>query len=303
MSWLPVIPRTLVAMFVALVVLVLPAAAADEMKIKLLDAGTGEKIELRAKPKKGSSEQLEMVMGIDMAMDMGGMGQMPQTLPKMTMVMKADVTDVKGDEIFYTFELTDARVSGEGVDPMMVAVMEPELKKMIGTKGTVVVNNRGVTQSAKIHAPEGTSTEEMAQFDNMQKSMNHASAPFPVEPVGVGAKWEVTTDMKENGIAMRQVITYTVKSIQGNVVTLDTALVQQADAQKLSPEGMPPGAEATLDSLASTGTGNTVIDLTHLFPNNGSLAHDMNTRMTINAQGQQMSMGMKMKLDLQMKRK
>jgi len=303
MSWLPVIPRTLVAFFVAMAVLVLPASAQDDVKIKLLEAGSGNKIELRAAPKKGAVESLQMLMNIDMAMDMGGMGKMPQTLPAMKMVMKAEITEVKGDAIHYNFELTEAAVEGKGADPMMVAAMEPELKKMIGTKGEVVVNNRGMTQSAKVIAPEGTSTEEMAQFDNMQKSMNHASAPFPVEPVGVGAKWEVTSNMKENGIVMKQVVTYTVKSIEGQVVTLDTALVQHADAQKLAPDNMPPGAEASLESLDSKGTGQTIIDLNHLFPNKGTLAHDMNTRMTVTAQGQKMEMGMDMKLGLEMSRK
>ncbi|MEZ4321502.1 MAG: DUF6263 family protein [Myxococcota bacterium] len=303
MSWLPVIPRTLVALFVAVVVFVLPASAADNVQIKLLEAGSGEKIQLRATPKKGTSESLVMLMNIDMAMDMGGMGKMPATLPQMKMVMKADVTDVKGDQIHYTFTLTEASISKDGADPMMIAAMEPELAKMVGTKGNVVVNDRGVTQSAKIIPPEGTSTEEMGQFENMQKSMNHASAPLPVEPVGVGAKWSVTTGMQENGIALQQVVTYTVKSIQGRVVTLDTALVQNADQQKLSPAGMPPGSEASLDSLKSTGTGQTVIDLDHLFPNKGTLTHDMTTRMTVKAEGQTMTMGMDMKLGLDMSRK
>jgi len=303
MSWSSPIPKSLLAFAVALFVLVMPASAAEEAVIKLLESGTGEKISLRSTPKKGTSESLLMVMDIDMAMDMGGMGQIPAKLPQMKMLMKADITDVKGDQIFYDFTLVSADLESEGYDPAMVAAMQPELAKMVGTRGEVVVSTRGITQSAKVIAPEGTSTDEMAQFENMQKSMNHASAPLPEEPVGVGAKWLVTTNLKENGIQMQQVVTYTVKSIEGTVVTLDSALVQNAQKQPLAAEGLPPGTKASLDSLDSKGTGVSIINLGNLFPTSATLDHDMKTRMTVQAGEQVMNMGMDMKLALDMSRK
>jgi hypothetical protein len=287
----------------AVLAVVAPQASwAQEPVIKLLDAGSGDKIELRVTPKKGATESFEMLMDMDMAMDMGGMGKIPQTLPQMKMLMNATVTDVSGDAIQYDFELAEATVD-ENADPMMVAALKPELAKMVGTKGSVVVSNRGVTKSAKISAPEGTSKEELAQFDNMQKSMNHASAPFPEEAVGVGAKWTVTTDLKENGIQMTQVVTYTLDKIEGRTITLSTALVQNAENQPVAADSLPPGSEATLSSLQSTGTGMSVIDLDHLFPTKGQLKHDMTTRMEVSANGQKMGIGMDMKLGLDMARK
>ncbi len=291
------------AVLAAFLTLVAPQSAwAEEPTIKLLDAGSGDKIELRVGPKKGAKESFEMLMDMDMAMDMGGMGKIPQKLPQMKMVMNATVTDVTSDGIHYDFELAEATVDKEA-DPMMVSTIQTELDKMVGTKGKVVVSTRGVTQSAKIEAPEGTSTEELAQFDNMQKSMNHASAPFPEEAVGVGAKWTVSSDLKENGIQMTQVVTYTLEKIEGRTVTLSTALVQNAENQPVAADSLPPGSEATLKSIESTGTGSSVIDLDHLFPTKGELAHDMNTRMEVSMQGQKMDLGMDMKLALTMGRK
>lgn len=299
MSWLPVFPRTFVAFFVALVVFALPASAAEPV-LKLINAGSGEKITLRAQPKAGTSETMQMVMDMSMVMDMGGMGRMPQDLPAMTMMMKADIEKVTKDDITYTFELTETSVAADGADPMIIAAMEPELKKMVGTKGRVVVSSTGMTKSAELTPPPGASPD---QFANMQKSMQHASAPFPVEPVGVGAVWEVNQNVAENGLSLTQTVTYTVKEIAGDKVTLATALVQKADNQKVAAPGMPPGTSANLDSLESTGAGETVIDMNHLFPTKGGLKHEMKTRMTISAEGQTMNMGMDMTLDLDMTRK
>ena len=301
------LPRSLTSLLLVLIGAVLAVLAphsawAQEPTIKLLEAGSGDKIELRVAPKKGTEESFQMLMDMNMAMDMGGMGKIPQKLPQMRMVMTATITDVKDGAIHYDFELAEATVD-ETADAMMVSALKPELAKMVGTKGTVIVSDRGVTQSAEIQAPEGTKKEELAQFENMQKSMNHASAPFPKEPVGIGAKWSVTTDMKENGIQMTQVVTYTLEKIEGRTVTLSTALVQSAENQPVAADSLPPGSTATLASLESTGTGKSVIDLDHLFPTKGELNHDMSTRMEVSAQGQKMGIGMDMTLGLDMARK
>lgn len=301
---LPALPALVVGALVTLLLAIVapqPAWAA-EPTIKLLEAGSGDKVELRVAPKEGAKESFEMLMDMNMAMDMGGMGKIPQKLPQMKMVMNATVTDVSSDGIHYDFELAEATVDKEA-DPMMVSTIQTELDKMVGTKGQVVVSDRGVTQSAKINAPEGTSKEELAQFDNMQKSMNHASAPFPKEAVGVGAKWTVTTDIKENGIMMTQVVTYTLEKLEGRTVTLSTALVQNAENQPVAAESLPPGSQATLSSLESTGTGSSVIHLDHLFPTTGELNHDMTTRMEVSVNGQKMDVGMDMTLALDMARK
>lgn len=302
MSWLPLpSSRPFARTFAvgAALLLAVPSWAADPV-VKLLGAGNGEKKELRVAPKPGTSETFQMVMNMDMTMDMGGMGQIPQTVPPIVMVMTADVksVDANGD-IHYSYTLADASV-GEGADPTMAKMMTDEMKKMVGTKGTVVVSNRGFTKQADLIPAPGLDPEQLGQ---MQKSMQHASAPFPVEPVGVGAKWQVSQNIEDNGLKLNQVTTYTLTERTGDVVVLQAELVQKADGQSINAAGLPPGATASLESFESAGSGTSTLSMGHLFPTASTLKHGMKTRMKINAQGQEMSMGMSMNLGLEMGRK
>lgn len=277
----------------------LPAWAGEPV-IKLLSAGEGAKNELRIHPKVGGAESFEMVMKMKMTMDMGGMGQMPQELPPIVMRMDAKVTAVAPNgDVSYDFTLADVSLR-EGADPAMAEALKSAMGPMVGTKGTVTVTNRGLTRSSKLTPPPGVPAEQFAQ---MQKGMQHASAPFPVEPVGVGAKWEVSQLVEDNGLKLNQVTTYTLKSWSGDVVVVDAALVQNADAQAVITPDLPPGSSATLESLTSSGTGSTTFSLAHVFPTSAKLDHKMNTRMKISAEGQEMSMGMGMDLGLEMSRK
>jgi hypothetical protein len=284
----------------AALLLMVPAWAAEPV-VKLISAGTGAKSELRVKPKAGSTEIFELIMNMKMAMDMGGMTQAPQTVPPIAMVMKANVksVDANGD-IHYDYELTESQVRGTGGDPLVVGPVDAELKKMVGTKGSAVVTSRGFTKSSTLVPPPGVPAD---QFANMQKGMQHASAPFPVEPVGVGAKWEVTTQVADGGLELTQIVTYTLKERTSDAVVLETVLVQNAAPQAITPAGMPPGASAALESFVSNGTGTTSLHLGHLFPTTGKLDHSMKTRMQISAQGQEMNMGMGLDLGLEMTRK
>ena len=85
---------------------------------------------------------------------------------------------------------------------------------------------------------------------------------------------------------------------------IDAALLARADAElqragkfveALAVQGLDPEGQVAVEI-------ETVVHLAHLFPNKGVLSHDMKTRMTVSAQGQQMSMGMTMKLGLDMAR-
>lgn len=305
MSLWSLVSRPLLGLSVAFLLTMSPAEAADlsEPVVKLLDAGSGKKKELRTAPKAGTTETFEMLIGMDMVMDMGGMGKMPQSIPTMKMVMEANVTSVdRNGDIHYDFTLSEVAVikTGAANEALMIAAMQPELEKMVGTKGSVVVSDTGVTKETKLVPPEGADPD---QFEQMQKSMNHASAPFPVEAVGVGAKWQVTQHVADNGLALDQTVTYTLAERKGDVVKLDIALVQSAEPQQFGGAAMPPGAKAELISLVSSGTGSTEFDLTHLFPTKSKLEHDMKTRMSIDMNGQKMEMGMDMALDLDMARK
>lgn len=142
-------------LFVSVLVIfcfVLPASAAEPL-IKVLDAGTGAKQELRLTPKVGATESFEMLLDMNMGMDMGGGGRNTD-VPPVKMVLKGTVAEISptGD-IRYDFELTESALlkstSKIDVSAQKQAEMDalaeqvrPELAKLVGTSGDPWANGK-----------------------------------------------------------------------------------------------------------------------------------------------------------------
>lgn len=275
------------------------AQTADAAQIDLISAGEGTRTALRMTPRAGTTERFEIVLDMDMKMDMGEMGQMPTDLPPLAMVLEANIdkVDPNGD-IHYRYELVDIAVRGENVDAMMRAALEKELPKMKGAKGTHVVSNTGVVKSSTFEPPAGAPAQ---QVTNVRKGMNHASASFPEEPVGIGAKWRVTQGVSDNGLELDQTVVYTLKEHSGNKVVLVTEMIQKpGDKTNLSSIQ---GATAELMKFQSMGDGESVLDLTHLFPTSGTLKHYLNSVMAITQPAGVMNVGLEMDMNMTMERK
>ena len=82
--------------------------------------------------------------------------------------------------------------------------------------------------------------------------------------MGLGAVWEVRTQVETNHILAEQVTTYTLTARAGEEISLGVTLTQTAPGQDLpAPQ---PGVRARLDSLQATGTGSMDLKLSHLTP-------------------------------------
>ena len=169
---------------------------------------------------------------------------------------------------------------------------------MIGMKGTTVLSPSGETKSVSFTPPPGASPDMSKQFD---KSMEYAGVPLPTEPVSKGAKWQVTQLVEEQGMKLTQITTYELQELNGNLATLAMTIEQKADAQQLSPAGLPPGATAELVSFNSSGSGTSQLNLSQLLPSQANIGLDMATQMKMSADGQNMEMSMKMDMQMDMK--
>ena len=111
--------------------------------------------------------------------------------------------------------------------------------------------------------------------------------------------------MTANGITLNQISTYEVESLQGDTVTLKTAVQQQADPQKISPPGLPPNASISLNSLDSQGEGTFTIKLDQVLPDSANMAITSDTKMSVKQPDSQeeMPMGMKMVMNMDLQSK
>ncbi|TVQ89222.1 MAG: hypothetical protein EA397_15725 [Deltaproteobacteria bacterium] len=271
-----------------------PSLAADKV-VEVLEPGRGERTVLRYAPEVGSSSERDLAIQMSSSMDMGGMA-VPQNMPTMHMRLATRVTHIADNgNITYDFEIKDISVGDEASNPSVVAPMQGYAKGMVGTKATVLIDPHGQVKNSTYSIPESAPPEILVSF---RRSVQDAGAPLPKEPVGVGAKWKIKENADHNGLPVERVSTFTLTSLEGEIVTLGVELQQSAEPQAINDPSLPPGSNVRLERLEGQGQGQTVIDLGQVLPRESVVEVTVETDMHMEAPGmgeQTMKMSMTLK--------
>lgn len=265
----------------------------------LLEAGQAPQSPLRLQATAGQAQDVELTTRMHMRMDMMGM-PIEMALPTMIMDLRTQVTGVAGGQITYTWEITGARLGDDAAqsDPDVVREMQTEIAKSVGFAGTSTIDSRGNQRSGQLTAsPPGADPETYAQ---MQKNLQQASAPVPVEAVGVGARWQVQDRLEEQGTTILQTSTYTLREHSGNAVVLDVAVVQALPPEGSASQVLPDGSSMQVTELTSTGHGTIRMDLGKILPAQSDMSLVMHMASTGGAPEVPMAMAMDMNLDVHM---
>lgn len=274
------------------------AATGADPVVTLLEAGNDPKA-LRLKLSKDHSVTAEMIMKMAMKMDINGMKPPEVALPPTRMLMDMKITDAQADLYSYTFAVTEAApMEAKGVQPMVMEAMKKALKNAVGLKGKGSVDSRGMNKGASFELPPNMDPQTRQLMDGMRDAVGRMSAPLPKEPVGVGGKWKVVQQLKQNGMTLDQTATYTVKSIEGDKVTLDVEVAMNAKPQEVKAPGMPPNSKMHLEKMTGNGGGQTIQNLTSLLPELAKVNIKTEMKSTVEAMGQKQKMGMDMTMDV-----
>ena len=143
------------------------------------------------------------------------------------------------------------------------------------------MDNRGQIKSGNIVLPEGGDPITKQLFNQMSNSLSQFSSPVPLEAVGKGAKWRVSSSLDIGGIQLTQTTLYELVDLKDNVATLNVSMEQQAKSQELTPIGVPAGTTFTLKSLNSQGQGQIIMPLDAVMPIRSNLSIRSNNGMSI----------------------
>ncbi|HEX6739371.1 MAG TPA: hypothetical protein VF310_13925 [Vicinamibacteria bacterium] len=277
-----------------------PPGTADGPRVKLLAPGKAPLRALRYSAKEGQAGAMTMSLIMSMEMSLASQALPAQNIPEVRYGLAYKVTKVEPQgDIRYEFELKDPQVvAGVGVAPMVLDTMKAAMDKMRGLRGHAVVTSRGLVREADVQEPEGADAQLRQMLDGMRQSMNQLAAPFPEEPVGVGARWETALRITQNSITLDQVTVSDLASLEGDSGKLQITLTQKADPQKVQPKNMPPGAYLNLASLDSTGSGETAFDLRQLVPVKAEIKMHSEMKAGLKLGPDEQPMGMKMDMTM-----
>lgn len=257
------------------------AVATAAPTVKLIDPGTGKKKVLRLTARKRTKQTMVMTMAMGMTMDLGG-SPVTQKIPVVKVAMDLVVNDVaKNGDIQYTFTMREPEVVADAsTAPAVVDAMKAAMKDMAGVSGHAVITNRGFAKQTEMTVPPGASAQTKQLFQSIEQSMAQMCAPVPLEAVGVGATWETTTKVAQNGMRVTQVATTELVSLHGSVMSLKVKIAQSAPPQTITANG----ATVDLQSYKASGSGESTIDLESIVPTRGQVTLKSDMKMKSGAQ-------------------
>jgi hypothetical protein len=271
---------------------------ADAPVVRLITAGKAPTRTLRLTVKPGSHQTVTMSMGMGMAMQSAGKDLMPMTrIPEVRMTLELDAVGFSGDgDLRCTFKITRAELASDpSANPAVVTAMKQAIRGLDGMSGFVVMTSRGFTREADFQVGATVDPQLKELLNGMRQSLYQLCAPLPAEPVGKGARWETTTKLEMNGMSLDQIGTYDLVELSGNSAKLDVSLKQTAGNQKIQRNGI----SFDLISLASSGTGHMMLDLTRLIAAPATIS--VKSAMEMEAMGQKLSMQIDMTMGIKRK--
>jgi hypothetical protein len=291
------------ALVLALVAAPRPSDAAPDAAppvVKLVSAGKAPRRTLRFHPKAGQTYSPTMRMKMTMKMALGGGSANEVSLPPMRLRMSGKVLEVDAAgaaRVTTTMEALDV-VEEPGADKAMIATLRGQLDLMKGARLGFKIDPRGIVTEPTSELPPTMPPQMVQMMGSMQQSIGQIVAPFPVEAVGVGARWTVDTKVAVNGMAITQTATYVLEALAGDRGTAKVTLVQRAAAQDVKAPGMPAGATVHLESLSSSGRGSLAFDLGDLLPARCTMVMTSATKMLIEMGGSKTPMTMDLTMDM-----
>ena len=235
--------------------------------VKLLNPGASPRQTLRIAPRPGTTGIIDLTMHINAKQLLDGAETPEPPSPGVLMSFATTVTGVQGERISYTFEcIRGDLVEDPAIPPAILDLMRDGIKMVVGLRGTGVISDRAESLGATVTTVPGMDAGLLAHATAIDQLLSQVTTPLPVEPVGVGGRWEITNTIVQDGLTVLETITCTLAASDGNTVHIVMDIRRHADPQPVRDPTMPPGVTAELSSYAFAGTGRTVLRLDRLHP-------------------------------------
>ncbi|GAA3810872.1 DUF6263 family protein [Nocardioides panacisoli] len=199
-------------------------SSAGAPQVTVLDAGSDPKEQLLLDVPEGQVETSTLDMRIGTSL---GGGASTVKIP-LTATYVTTVEDVSDDKITASFEFKDieahlpASAGGDAQDQV-----DQAFKSIEGLSGTIELTPSGAVTSTDFHLPADAPPELSSTIDQLAGQTSQVAVPFPDEPVGQGATWQVETQLGVAGVDTDQTATYTLDSIDGDDYAISVKIDQQ----------------------------------------------------------------------------
>jgi|JI10StandDraft_1071094.scaffolds.fasta_scaffold28081_2 hypothetical protein len=274
-----------------------PEAAVPGLAVKLEAPGAAPRRVVRFAFVKGARATLDLRLDLQLGVEVNRQRMDIPPLPGLAVRVTVTIAEVLADgSARWSAEFARATaIASPGVAPETVAALTAALPTDKTFTATGVVTPRGALREAALAAP-GVVAPEAAQFlDAVRQLLHQMACPLPAEPIGVGARWEVRTELDNDGMKLTHIATNEVVAMRDGQLELKQTVRQEALPQTVAtPQA--PGSTTTLEALAADGTASVVVDLARPWPATYSLSFQLDTMLATTSDGQRQALGVRMSM-------
>jgi len=226
------------------------SAPGSGVTVTLLDPGAEPRVALRYRVVEGATDAVTQRNEVTIAQEVGGQRQ-ELAVPATEIDIDYAAEDV-GDGRF-TAVGTFGAARASGGDPAAAAETQRLLQLLEGASIATVTTDRGQIVETAI---EGLDETGNPVFDELASSLADQAAslafPFPEEPVGVGARWSISTEVEIAGLPLRAEYLVTATRVDEDGADADVEATLTFVAGPVELQGT--RAEVIDGQLAGTGT-------------------------------------------------
>jgi len=225
--------------------------------VTLLEPGAEPRAPLRYRVRAGEKVGLLLDMDMGMKITIGGQSAPAVKTPPARMTMAIETLDVAPDGTTrLVSKLNAVDVLARPDDrPEVVASVKQSMAGLVGLTTEMSLTSRGFARDVKVNVPAGLRPEMQTTLRAMRNATQQAAAIFPLEPVGVGARWRVESTIDTGQLKLGQTAVVTLDRREANRVFLTMTIAQTAPPQPINSPDLPAGTSVSLERYAGTGEG------------------------------------------------
>jgi hypothetical protein len=226
--------------------------------IRVLDAGMTPRQPLRYRVPPGQKETLYVELVRAQAMQAEGQAAQGGMPPIQLQVQMGPASMSPKGYIHHPVAITQVRISNaaDQMSPAQRQQLDQSLAPLLGIKGWSEMDVQGRIRRGEFQGGDAVSPELNTMLANIRSAL--LTVPFPDEPLGVRARWEVERKVQFSGIWIDQVVTYHIVRLHDEGVDLQITARQTANPQQT--------ANGRLEVFQSSIIGSAAVRLTHFTP-------------------------------------
>jgi hypothetical protein len=253
----------------------------DTMVVQLLSGGDPEGHLLRLTPSVGDTQDITMTMHmVQQVTESGTTVEFESTL-RATMTTEVVEVDEQGEiaSTIENYEVLDVQGGATAAD------IQQGLDPMIGTSQHGRVDAQGRPLETDFGLDEALDPAMGEMMDQLGDQLQQMGAPWPADPVAVGATWRVDWPLELFGADMAIATTYELVSFDEGEYEIRLTIDQEPAAPGPADlPGLPPGS-VTITHYAQSGTSTVTGSLDQIMPSRTAGTTRTEIDMEITAEG------------------